>query len=273
MKNILKITRWPLLLGLIILAFAACNKSEDLVTEDAKEGGLVVATKNFEYKLGNTPQVTINVNVPEGSGISYIEVYNSFTRPSDGAVSNEVFVTKMTPQVGDNTLTLTYADLRKDLVINGEPLPADEALLEIGASWTLKYVCYLADDGRKVINAAKSNIAVANLYAGNYLCTGTFHHPTAGDRPINEEKYLAAVSAYGVTSTTGDLGGDYPILITVNPLDNTCVVTKLDPNPYDMFMQAGKVSDYNTESGVFTLWYYYVGATGNRVIDEVYTPL
>ncbi|HNY02563.1 MAG TPA: DUF4361 domain-containing protein [Bacteroidales bacterium] len=277
MKRITNISRWALMMGAVLLVVAACNKNEDLVTKDAQEGGLIVpVTTNFAYKLANTPQVDVTLKAPVGPAIQKIEVYNSYTSAdvADTAhpVSNEVLIKTITPGSGDITFTLTYADLKNGLTLGTTPLPDDETKLGIGSNWTLRYVSYMAADGRKVINNNKTVISVANIYAGLYQCTGVFHHPTAGDRTINEEKYLTAISAYEVTSTTGDLGADYPLKIIVNPTDNTCTVEKLDPNPYDLFMQAGKDSHYDPATGKFYLWYYYVGSTGNRVIDEEYTP-
>jgi len=64
-------------------------------------------------------------------------------------------------------------------------------------------------DGRKVINNSTTNIGVANQYAGTYQVDGIFHHPTAGDRPINEEKFLTPIDAYTCWTTLGDLGAGY----------------------------------------------------------------
>ena len=279
MKNKINISRWPLLLGLIVLVFAACNKNEDLLTKDAVEGGLVVpVTANVPYKLANTPTVKITIKGVTGPAIQSIQVYNSYTskniQDTANPVSNEVLLKTITPEGSNFTYTLTYADLKQGLLLGSNPLPDDETLLGIGSSWTLRYISIMAKDGRKVINNATTVVSVANIYAGNYHCAGTFHHPTAGDRAINEDKFLSAISAYEVTSTTGDLGKDYPLKIVVNPADNSCTVVKLDPNPYDLFMQVGKDSHYDPSTGKFYLWYFYVGANGmSRVIDEVYTPL
>lgn len=274
MKNKIKISSLPILLVLLLLVLGACNKNEVTVTKDAKEGGLVVpVTANFPYKLANTPTVPIELTVPAGPTIVSIEVYNTFYSTNDTASSNQVLMSTVTSISASLTFTLTYADLKKDLLVKGNPLPDDETLLGIGSYWTLNYTAVMSD-GRRVVNNAKTTISVANIYAGNYQCVGIFHHPTAGDRPINEEKFLSAISAYQVTSTTGDLGADYPLVITVNSTDNSCTVAKLDPNPYDLLMTAGQNSRYDPATGVFYLYYYYVGGNGlSRVIEETYTPI
>jgi hypothetical protein len=261
-------------LGFLI---TACNKSEDLVTDDALTGGLVVPTASIPYKLGATATVDIDVVIPMGPVITSIEVYNVYTSNETGNSSNQVLMTTMDVSSGNvseeitKNLSITYTDLKKDIQIDGAGLPDDETELPIGDFWQLSYTSVMAD-GRKVVNNATTDISVANIYAGFYLCTGTFHHPTAGDRPINEEKFLTPLSAYSCRIPAGDLGaaGDF-VTITVDPTTND--VSFSDGAPVEMLPQEGKRSFYDPDTKQFTLWYFYVGGTGNRVIDEVYTPL
>ena len=274
MKKIISISRWPLLFGLLLLLAAACNKSVDLVTEDAKEGGLVVpVTANVPYKLANTPQVEVTVDIPSGPAITAIQVYNSFYSTTDEASSNDFMMMEIPVTGSSITFTVTYNDLKNGLVINGNPLPNDETLLGIGSAWTLSYHSVLAD-GRIVINNSTTTIGVANIYAGNYHCVGYFQHPTA-PRPIDLEKFLTAISAYQVTAEyVGDLEG-YPIIITVDPTTNACVVTKGEGNPLaaDITMTPGEDSRYDPATGKFYLYYQYEGSNGTRAISEEYTPL
>jgi hypothetical protein len=256
--------------------FTACNKSEDLVTDDAKTGGLVIPTSSIPYKLGATPTVDIALTIPMGPGIASIEVYNKYTSNVTGSVSNEVLMSTVDIASGNVTeeivknFSITYNDLKKDIVIDGAGLPSDETLLPIGDYWELSYTSIMAD-GRRVINNATTGIAVANIYAGFYQCVGVFHHPTAGDRPINEEKFLTPLSAYSCSIPAGDLGASgYSVTITVDPATND--VSFSNGVPTDMFAQSDKRSYYDPSNGHFYLYYYYVGGTGNRVIDEEYTP-
>ena len=260
-------------LGFLI---TACNKSEDLVTDDSLTGGLVVPTSSIPYKLGATPTVDINLTIPVGPGITSVEVYNIYTDTS-GITSNEVLMKTIDISSGNTSAdmtkpySITYADLINGIVLNGGPLPDDETELPIGAFWELSYISVMAD-GRRVVNNATTKISVANIYAGFYQCVGTFHHPTAGDRPINEEKFLEPLSAYSCRIPAGDLGASgYFVTITVDPTTND--VSFSDGAPVEMLPQEGKRSFYDPVTKQFTLWYFYVGGTGNRVIDEVYTPL
>lgn len=272
-----KIKVFLLIFTMLGLMYSACNKSEDLVTKDAQTGGLVIPTSSIPYKLGATPQVNIAINIPMGIGISSIEVYNKYFGLADTTESNQVLMktidvaSENSSADVDKTLTIVYTDLIQGLLVEGNPLPSDETLLPIGNYWELSYTSVLSD-GRKIVNNATTTIAVANIYAGFYQCVGVFHHPTAGDRPINEEKYLTPLSAYSCRTSAGDLGSmGYSVVITVDPVTN--LVSFSGGVPTDMFANTDSISNYEPATGKFNLFYYYVGATGNRVIDEHYTPI
>lgn len=265
-----------MLLGVLLLVAASCNKSEDLVTADAKTGGLVLpVTTNVAYKLANTPQVDITLDIPVGPTITSIKVYNKFFSSADGVTSAEALMKEIPVTGSEVAFSVNYTELKSGILINGNPLPDDETQLSIGSSWTLIYHSVLSD-GREVVNNSRNTttIGVANIYAGLYHVTGTFIHPTAGPRAIDEDKYLTAISAYQVTATTGDLGPDYPTIITVNPADNSCVVSSGDGNPYDVQMTVGTPSYYDPGTGKFYLYYFYLGTNGlPRIIEEEYTPI
>jgi len=270
-----KINLFVLIFTLLGLLFTACNKSEDLVTADAKTGGLVYPTASIPYKLGATPSVDLKVLIPMGPGITKIEVYNSYT---SGTASAEVLLATIdvtganaTDEV-EKLFSVTFADLRKDITIDGNPLPTDEGLLNIGDFWTLTYRSIMADDSRSVLNNSKTKIAVANQYAGTYLCTGVFTHPTAGPRPINEEKFLTPISAYTCRIPAGDLGGaGYFVNITVDPATNDVSFSAGEPT--EILGSTTLRSYFEPATGKFYLHYFYIGGTGARVIDEEYTPL
>lgn len=279
MKNIFQKSIWVSSVFLLMFGANSCMENTDLVTESAKSGGLVnPVTANFPYKLGATPTFDVVVKVPVGPGIASVKVMNSYTNNVDTLVSNEVVMATINVASGNateevtQTLNLDYADLIKDLVIDGAAMPADELTLNIGDFWTFRYVAVMTD-GREVANNAKTVVAVANQYAGSYQCTGVFHHPTAGDRNINEEKFLTPVTATACYTALGDLGASgYDININVEA-DNTCVVTAGPNQVTDVFMSAGLPNQFDPVTREFDLSYYYVGATGNRVMEENYEPL
>ncbi|MBK7028829.1 MAG: DUF4361 domain-containing protein [Bacteroidales bacterium] len=273
-----KINVFILIFTMLGLLFTACNKSEDLVTADVKTGGLAYPTQNVPYKLGYTPTVDLVVDVPQGPGISTIEVYNVYYRNADTSQSEPVLL--YTIDVASANVTadvskeysITFADLRKDITVKGDQLPTDESLMPIGDKWVLSYKSIMAD-GRLVWNNGKTTIAVANLYAGTYQCVGVFTHPTAGPRPIDEEKFLTPISAYTCNIPAGDLGGSgYAVDITVDPVTND--VSFSNGVPVEILGSTTERSYYDPATGHFFLHYFYIGGGGlARIIDEEYTPL
>jgi hypothetical protein len=271
-----KIRVFLMIFTVLGLMFSSCNESKDLVTKDALTGGLVSPTSSVPYKLGATPSVAIDVKVPMGPGIVSLEVHNQYFSAASGSKSNEVLMKTVDMGSANTTeevtkkYSVTYADLSKGITIDGASLPTDESLLPIGDYWVLTYVSILGD-GRKVLNNASTNIAVANKYAGFYQSVGVFTHPVNGPRPINEKKFLTPLSAYACQIPAGDLGASgYKVTITVDPATNN--VSFSAGVPTDMFAQAER-SYYDPATGVFHLHYFYVGATGNRLMDETLTPL
>ncbi len=271
-----KIKVFLLIFTVLGLMFSSCNESEDLVTKDAITGGLVSPTGSIPYKLGATPVVNIAMDVPQGPGIVSVEVYNQYFSNVDTTESNKVLMKTIDVASANATedaskaFTVNYTELTKGIILEGSALPADESLLPIGNNWLLTYVSVMSD-GRKVLNNASTNIAVANKYAGTYQCVGVFTHPTAGPRAVNEEKFLTPLSAYSCRIPAGDLGSaGYSVVITVDPETNT--VSFSGGAPTDMFALTER-SYYDPATGVFYLHYFYSAASGDRLMDEVLTPI
>jgi hypothetical protein len=272
MKKIKNISRWPFLLGFLILIIAACNKNDVTTTKDAVEGGLVKAMPVFYYKLGITTKVDISI-APDPSQISEIYVYNKFIN-SDATESNEVLLKTLTGFGSNDTIHLLYADLKKDLVINGQPLPAADTSLPLGSSFLLRYEVKMAD-GRKLFNPYTTTIGISNFFAGSYQATGYFTHPNpASSRALNAKKDLVALNAFECWTTVADLGPNgYMMKININPTTNAAVVYAYGSTTPELFMSTDKVSKYDPVTKVISLYYFYVGGTGNRVIEEIFTPI
>lgn len=255
-----------LLLG--VFMFVSCDQTyDDLMTADVKTGGMLKPTGGVPYKLGGTPSFNVTINVPKGPAIEAIEIYRTYTGKAVTVLDQTVNVgSANTTDAVTKTVNYTYAKL-----IAGLDMPADESLLAIGDAWTLSYKSVMADDGRKVDVASKTKVTVANKYAGYYQCVGVFSHPTAGDRPINEEKFLTPIDANSCWGPAGDLGGSgYFVRLTVNPVDNTVICSKWDA--IEMINVPGEPNYWDPATGVFHLAYFYVGGTGNRVMRETWTP-
>jgi len=272
MKKIKNISRWPFLLGFLILIIAACNKNDVTTTKDAVEGGLVKAMPVFFYKLGITTKVDISI-APDPSQISEIYVYNKYIN-DDATESNEVLLKTLTGFGSHDTIHLLYADLRKDIVFNGLPLPAADTSLPFGSSFLLRYEVKMTD-GRKLINQYTTTIGVSNFFAGAYLATGYFTHPNpASSRALNAKKDLIALNVLECYTTVADLGPNgYMMKININPATNVAVVYAYGSATPELFMSTDKESKYDPVTGVISLYYFYVGASGNRVIEEIFTPI
>jgi hypothetical protein len=251
---------------LTVVVFTSCDKTDvDLMTANVKTGGILIPTSAVPYKLGGTPSFDISLNILKGPGVASVEIYKSYTGKSE--VLDQTVTAGSANVTEDATVTVSYDYAQ---LISGLDMPADETVLAIGDSWTLRYVSVM-DDGRKVEVSKKSTITVANKYAGYYDCVGVFTHPTAGDRPINELKFLTPVDANASWGNAGDLGASgYFVKLTVDPATNE--VTCSTWQDIDMANIPGEPNYYDPETGEFHVAYFYVGSTGNRLMREVWTP-
>lgn len=250
-----------------VLIFTSCDKTyTDLMTAEAKTGGMISPTKSFPYKLGGTTNFNINLDIPKGPGVASIEIYRKYTGKTE--VLDQTISVGSANATEDKSIVVSYNYTK---LIAGLSMPTNESVLAIGDAWTLRYVSVM-EDGRKVDVSTKSTITVANKYAGFYQCVGTFTHPTAGVRPVNEKKFLTPISAYACWGNAGDLGASgYFVKITVDPLTNkvTCS-TWLN---IEMINVPGESNYFDPATGKFYLSYFYVGSGGNRVMREVWTPV
>ena len=253
-------------LFLAVLIFTSCDTTPvDLMTADASTGGILNPTPSVPYKLGGTPSFDITIDIPKGPGIASIDIYKKYTGKSEVLDQNISVGATNTTEDASVTVTYDYAQLT-----SGLDMPADELTLVIGDAWTLRYVSVM-EDGRKVDVSKKSTVTVANKYAGYYNCVGVFTHPVNGPRPINEKKFLTPIDANSCWGNAGDLGASgYFVRFTIDPATNLVTCSTWDN--IEMANQPGKDNYYDPATGEFHVAYYYVGATGNRLMDEVWTP-
>lgn len=111
-------------------------------------------------------------------------------------------------------------------------------------------------------------LPISNPFAGTYKVTGTFVHPTAGTRVIDEEKVLSTVNCSTVETSIGDLGGA-GFIIKINT-DNSITIGGELSASQPLLPMTGEPNVYDPATKTFTLNYYYVGSGGNREIHEVY---
>jgi hypothetical protein len=252
---------------LVVTSFTSCDTTPaDLMTADVNTGGMVNPTPSIPYKLGGTPSFNINIDIPKGPGVVSIEIYKQYTGTQE--VMDQTVSVGSINETEDASVSVSYTYVQLSA---GLGMPEDELVLVIGDAWTLRYVSVM-EDGRKVDNSNMSTITVANKYAGYYQCEGIFTHPVNGPRPINEKKFLTPVDANSCWGNAGDLGAaGYFVKITIDPVTNQVTCSTWDDG-IEMSNQPGKENTYDPVTGVFHLSYFYVGGTGNRLIDEVWTP-
>jgi len=267
----------------------SCDETfDDLMTGNAKTGGLVNPTGNVAYKLGLTPSFDIVVDIPKGQGIKTIEVQKFYTRMSDTTVSNIVSTTldvnnaNVTASV-EKTMTQTWDSMKEGLVLPTDPqIPVTEADSHIadfiGDFWTFKYVCTM-DDGRVITNTQETQVAIANFFAGGYDLLLKYFHPTAGGVYPTEPYGGDRASKIDMVPTGAldcqvyfGVWTDNLINIHIAP-DYTVTITfnRADAVMGDPYNAANKCS-YDPETGIIKLYYYYQGSGGPRVFWAVYTP-
>lgn len=138
-------------------------------------------------------------------------------------------------------------------------------------------ISILTASGGVIVSDAINNgsklmaLPISNPYAATYHVTGHFIHPTAGTRIIDEDKSLTTVDCKTVTTSIGDLGGE-GLNITINA-DNSVTISGQLSDTQPLIQDATKPNVYDPVAKTITLNYYYVGAGGNRVMDELYTRL
>ena len=109
-------------------------------------------------------------------------------------------------------------------------------------------------------------VGVKNQYDGKYHASGVFTHPVRGPRDIDEDKDLATVNQFTVSSTIGDLGT--PMTITINAANNNVTVAGNVSDTQPIMPVPGLTNTYDPATKTFHLNYQYLGGGGYRVIKE-----
>jgi len=182
MKNIKLIFS---LIAVTVICFSSCTDSiDDLVTENAAEGGLVdVETPLLSYVIGTPEGYKVKLKVFQGAvktnGINVFKVYKS----ASGDVSNETLL-KTVPITENETSYLefevSFSELIADLSVNGQPISNNDEDYAIGDFWELIYESKTSEANLHR-NRSTTKVAVSGKYAGVYTTVeSTYIHPTAG---------------------------------------------------------------------------------------------
>jgi hypothetical protein len=205
------------------LAFA-CNDNEDLLTEGAKEGGLLEpASLSLNYVVGNPAgPYTLEFLVLHGTNkTKEIRIYRSFvgTERYEEEVKEDSIVVRThaltSNEVLDRTLTVesekngfidtdfSLTQLIAGLTVKNHEgtemsLPTDDGLYQIGDRWSFRVECVL-EDGSVVQQAFRVNASVSTRYAGKYKAIAAeyyrIHVPTYGTSAWPAETVIESVDA------------------------------------------------------------------------------
>ena len=148
----------------------------------------------------------------------------------------------------------------------------NKSALDLSQQYALGFS--IADASGAVINTSLKNgiysIGIKNQWHGTYHASGVFHHPIAGDRPIDEDKDLLTAGARSVSAPLGDLGAaGYYMILTIN-IDNTVTITPSGVTPN--IDQHWGPNYYDPATKTFHLHYSY-NTAAPRIIEETLTLL
>ncbi|MFC0516019.1 BT_3987 domain-containing protein [Mucilaginibacter angelicae] len=145
----------------------------------------------------------------------------------------------------------------------------DGSKFDLTKKYALAYI--ISDAAGLSIHAASKDtlytfFAIKNKYDGEYHSTGTFHHPTAGDRAIDRDKTLTTAGATAVSTEIGDIGGS--MTLTVNEATNEVTVSGNVSATQPLLPVPGLTNTYDPATKSFILNYRYLGGGGYRVVEE-----
>jgi hypothetical protein len=176
MKKLLYIS----FLALIAVFFIQCDSEDDLMTENALEGGLIdISATSMNYVVGGTGTYTFDLYVhQEGSAkINTVNIYKSFYNVTDGELSPEMLeltinITETSVSHSVSTFDWAFADLREGLEAY---VPAADGSLTIGDYFNFVVESVLSD-GRVVRQATPIKMTVSTRYAGAYKCIDALYY-------------------------------------------------------------------------------------------------
>lgn len=160
-----------------MLLLLACNKDDNPISGDAKEGGLFdVLTSAIIYNLGDmeiSNPLELKYFQGNGSKISKINIYQQYfnTDAEGDAISSDVKLFKSVDLSSFSTpgfinSSVSFKELAKATSVGGVALDTIDANVKSGFYWILSYKAVL-EDGREV-SIPKTTIFVNAKYAGNY---------------------------------------------------------------------------------------------------------
>jgi hypothetical protein len=191
MYKIMKKLLYISFLALVAVFFIQCDSEDDLVTEDALEGGLVdISSTAINYVVGSGGTYTFDLFVHQEGAVKVntINIYKSCYRvsvawssPDSAAAVTDSLPNRWSDEILDFTMNVTetgkshslntfdwsWDDLRTGLTIDGGTLPVSDGEMNIGDYFNLVVEAELSD-GRIVKQAIPVKMTVSTRYAGTY---------------------------------------------------------------------------------------------------------
>ena len=284
-----KVIKGTLLLAIFAMLFSSCLKDDDLMTADAKTGGLVESASLVQLVPKKSNSVDVELKVYLGPAIQEVKVYKQFYHNATDEASNVELLGSfsVSGQNLNDTLflnqTFTWEQLKQGLTLDSYTLPDDPLNADIGDYFMLKYVSVM-DDGREVTSNSQTEVLVANSFAGYYLSDITYFRLEDGtsDYPNNPYRHMQFVKE--LISFDGNkcytyfaLWGSYgeKMNITINP-DNSITFEVYgwdyiveEGDPYNSLLK----SHYDPVTDIIYLYYHYVANGHYRIFWEVLEPI
>ena len=220
MKKLLYIS----FLALVAVFFIQCDSVDDLMTENALEGGLVdISVTGINYVVGSGSAYTFDLFVHQEGDVKIetINFYKScfyaaaipWSDPNDTThATADSVAAKYTDEILEHTIAITektkshsiatrdwtWEDLREGLTQeDGNELPLTDATMEIGNYFQFRVEAVLSD-GRVVNQNSNVRMTVSTRYAGTYKC-------------IEAEYYRIGVPTY--------TAADWPAVTAIESVD------------------------------------------------------
>ncbi len=288
---------------LLVIGFSfGCNKEpQDLVTQDAKSGGLVsVETPLHVYKKGDSGlDLKTSVLVFQGAvKTTKIHIYKQFFTAAGDASNKELL---KTVDITDQTKTTVidfvtkYNELATNLSVNSTPMdPNDDGNLVVGDYWSLTYIAETSN-GDKFLNKATTKVGVSGRLAGIYnIERGWYIHPStapnlAGNYSGNTKVIESVADGLYKMTTIGPWNDDNPIYFQADENDFTITVPKevfgevqkvwggadevatCQDNPTNLVdVTCTNTFSYEADGhDVIKISYGYIRTSGTREFDEI----
>ncbi|MCU7551057.1 DUF1735 domain-containing protein [Chitinophagaceae bacterium LB-8] len=230
-------------------------------------------TKSLDYSTGDTTVQLVNLNLaaldPAPEDLKVTLAVDPAVIADFNARNDENFTPLPASYFNFPTMDATIPKGQREAVLSGTI--KNPSFLESG-----KYAL-----GMKVANVSNPDIKISgnygqqlislrvkNKYHGLYHAAGVFHHPTAGDRDIDEEKELTTEEPNSVLAPLGDLGGaGYQMLLIINA-DNSVTIEPRGVTP-NIDQHWGR-NYYDPATKSFHLHYSY-NTSAPRIVEEVIT--